>query len=234
MTVTIQQKQNPTFTINSTSPVIAEDRAVTIAGILYGPAAATTVNGIPATTTAAPTTTATTPEPNTLVTLYGRVPGGAWEQIATATTVSDGGYTFTESPVNNTVYQVRTTLAKPRFVRSTALLYQGVQDAVTLSGSDYLTATVGETVTLNGTVSPSQSNQIAYLQSLGSDGNWHNVETGVVNGTSFSFQYTFGQAATVELRAWVTGNSLNLGAASAPVTVAVSGVAPVTSLPTAS
>jgi hypothetical protein len=50
----------------------------------------------------------------------------------------------------------------------------------------------------------------------------------------YSFSYTFGKQGTHQLRARIYGGPENIGAASAPVTITVTGVAPVTSLPPAS
>jgi hypothetical protein len=241
VTVTIEQRQNPAFTITSSSPTITYGQPVTISGILYEAASATplTTNS----TTSTSSTTTPTPEPSTLVTLYGKTAGGTWQQLATTTTATDGSYSFLcaptststpscPNPVHNTVYQVRTTLTP---VRSTASLYEGVQDVVTITGSGVLTATVGETITLTGTVQPDHTGHVIYLQSLGSDHAWHNVETGVVaTGSTYSFTYAFGEAGTFQLRARIYGGPENVGAALPSVTVTVSGVAPIATLTPAS
>jgi len=212
VTVEVQQKQNPTFTINSSSPIITEGGSVTISGVLYKPGS-------------------TTPGPLTSVTLYGKQAGSGFEALATTTTGPDGSYNFSQTPVYNMVYKVETTL-KPH--RATADLYQGVQDMVMISSSSPAT-TDGGSVTISGTVSPNKAGHAIYLQRMGNDGNWHDVALGVVTSTStYSFTYTFGQMGTFQLRARIYGDPDNIGAASQPVTVTVSGVAPVTSLPPAS
>ncbi len=241
VSVTIQQKQNPAFTINSSSPTISDGQAVTISGILYEPASTTssaaTSTDTSTTTTTTTTTTSTsaatptpTPEASTLVSLYGKTAGASWQQLATTTTGNDGSYSFTRSPVANTVYEVRTTL-RQKPVRKTATLWEGVQDVVTINGSGYQTATAGETLTFTGTVTPDHTDDVIYLQSLGADGAWHNVDTGILaSGSTYSFSYAFGAAGAFQLRARVYGDPENLGAASPVVTVTVSGVAPVASL----
>jgi hypothetical protein len=94
---------------------------------------------------------------------------------------------------------------------------------------------VGGTITLTGTVAPDHIGHVIYLQSLGSDGAWHNVEAGIVGpGSTYSFNYSFGGAGTFQLRARIYGGPENLGAASPSVTVAVSGVAPIATLTPAS
>ncbi len=213
VTVTIQQKQNARFTINSSSPIIADGQPVTISGVLYKP-------------------TGATPKPSTQVTLYGMTSGGSWQALGTTITAANGSYSFTESPIHNEAYKVKVTLNPSR---TTATLYEGVQDVVTINGSSYQTATVGETITLTGTVAPNHAGHVIYLQSETSDGNWHNVQAGIVtSGSTYSFPYTFGQAGTFDLRARIYGGPENVGAASNAVTVSVSGVAPLSTLPPAS
>jgi hypothetical protein len=215
VTLTVQQKQNPSFTINSSSPVIPEGQSVMISGVLYEPGSMST------------------PEPSTEVTLYGKVAGGGgFIPIASTPTGMDGSYSFMESPTYNTVYKVETTL-KPR--RVTADLYQGVQDVVTLTSPSTAATMAGGSVTITGTVSPDKTGHAIYLQQLGPDGHWHDVQLSVVGtGSTFSFTYTLGKDGTFQLRARIFGDRDNVGGASAPVTVTVTGVEPVTSLPPAS
>jgi hypothetical protein len=210
VTVTVEQKQNPTFTINSSSPIIPAGQSATISGVLYQPGS-------------------TTPLGSTEVTLFARTASSPFHAVATKPTGTDGSYSFTDTPTHNTVYEVITTL-KPR--RHTALLFEGVQDVVsTPVGSS--TATVGGTVTFTGTVSPDHTGHLIYLQMLGPDGRWHIVDAGVLGtGSAYSFTPTFGQPGTFQLRARIFGGPENVGGASQAVTVTVSGVA--ASLPPAS
>ncbi len=67
LTLEVQQKQLPDFTIASSQPIAPEGTAVTISGVLD--AAATT-----------------TPKPTTQVTLYGKQNGGTFEALATTVT----------------------------------------------------------------------------------------------------------------------------------------------------
>lgn len=118
--------------------------------------------------------------------------------------------------------------------RHSAELFQGVQDLLTISASS-MTATVGGTVTVSGTVTPDKAGHSIYLQRFGSDNHWHNVAMGtVMPGSTYSFTYTFGRMGTVALRARIVADPDNIGAVSAPATITVTGLAPVTSLPPAS
>jgi len=212
VTVLITQKEVPSFTINSSAPIIPVGQMVTISGLLYEPGSTTTV------------------QPSTQVTLFGKPVHGTFAALATVMTSSDGGYSFVQSPIHNEVYEVETV--KPQ--RTTAGLFEGVQDVVTMNASS-ATGTVGGTVSLSGTVSPDHTGHVVYLQRLGTDGYWHNVATGVVGtGSTFSFTYTFGEAGTTQLRGRIFGGPENVGGASPSVVIVVSGVAPISSLPAAS
>jgi len=213
LTVTVQQRQVPDFTIHTSSPIIGIGQSATISGVLDQPGGST-------------------PQASTEVTLWGLQDGGNWQALATTSTKGDGSYGFTVSPAHNTAYRVRTTLAP---ARHTAVLYEGVQDAVTISASS-LTGLVGNTITLTGTVAPPHFGHVIYLQRLGTDGYWHRVAmTWVVSGSTFSFAYPLTQPGTLQLRARITGGPENVGAASPPVTITVSGkAAPVVGLPPAS
>jgi hypothetical protein len=215
VTVAVQQMQLPGFTINSSDQLIAYGQSVTISGVLGEP------------------TAASTPEPNTPVTLWAR---NAYQiqftPVGDTTTGSDGSYTFArQMPAYNTVYQVRTTLAPHRH---SAALFEGVQDVLTLTPSS-TTSEVGGHVTFLGTVLPDKAGHLIYLQLLGADGDWHNEEVRFVSGAStVPFGWTFGKPGMYKFRARITGDSSNVGGASAPVTITVSPAVSTTTLPPAS
>ncbi len=200
LTVTIQQAQVPDFTINSSDPIIQEGQMVDVTGVLYEPGT-------------------TTPEPNTQVTLWARVAGqGHYMALETKVTGTDGSYDFTEKPAVNTEYQTRTTFAPHRH---SAVLFEGVRDMVTLTATPS-SATSGEPVAFSGSVTPDKAGDVVYLQRLGSDGDWHNVAVGTVNGAStFHFVRTFGAAGPKTFRARIPGDPENVGGASPAVTVNV-------------
>jgi hypothetical protein len=211
LTESVEQTENPSFTVNSSSPIVPEGQSTTISGLFEK-----------ASTSA--------PEPNTQVTLFGKQSGGTFEALATGVTSSTGGYSFAQTPVHNTVYYVAATLT-PK-VRS-AVLFEGVQDELTINPSG-TTATVGSSITVTGTITPDKTGHEVTLQELGTDGHWHDLQYGTVTtGSAYSFTVTFGQAGTTQLRARILGGPDNIGNASASVSVSVSGVAPVASLPAA-
>jgi hypothetical protein len=210
--VTIQQAQVADFTIKSSDPIIKNGSSVTISGVLDKAGT-------------------TTPEPSTDVTLWVRNPGQAqFHALQAGTTAGDGGYQFTEQPTENELYQVRETFSPHRH---TAVLFEGVQDVVTMTASAS-NSTVGGAVTFMGDVTPSKAGHVVYLQKLGEDGDWHTVEVRfLTSGSTFQFVWTFGTTGQKTFRARITGGSENIGGASAPVTVAV-GPSSVSSLPPAS
>ena len=210
--VVIEQTEVPGFTINTSDPIVQNGQAVTISGVLDSPGT-------------------TTGEPNTSVSLFEKVPrsNGPYRELTTTTTAADGSYSFANvASSTNELYLVRTTFA-PR--RHTAVLFQGVQDVVTMSSSSS-TSTVDGHIVFTGSVSPDKAGHAIYLQKLGKDGDWHTVEVRFVNSAStFQFGWTFGTAGTKEFRARITGGPANVGGASAPVTIVVS-QPPLSTLPT--
>lgn len=209
VTVEVQQKQVPGFTINSSDQLISYGQSVTVSGVLDN----------------APKSTP--------VTLWAR--NGYQDQftpVADTTTGAGGSYSFApQTPSYNTVYIVRTTLAPHRH---SAALFEGVQDVLALTPSS-TTSEVGGHVTFTGTVLPDKSGHVIYLQLLGKDGDWHNEEIRIVStGSTFQFGWTFGKPGTDKFRARITGDRGNVGGASAPVAIQVSPATNPSALPPAS
>jgi hypothetical protein len=208
LSITIQQRQVPDFTINSTDPVIQVGQSATIFGKLY-------MKGT------------TTPEPNTPVTLCGKIAGEPFTCDTAGVTGSDGGYSFIVSPVHNEVYVVQTTLPPHRH---TARLLEAVRDAVILTASSS-TATPGQKVTFTGTVTPDKAGDTVYLERLGADGNWHVVAVSSVRPNStFQFVKVLGNPGTKMFRAHVLADPLNVGGVSSPLKLTVT-LPPPSSLP---
>jgi hypothetical protein len=201
-TVDVQQTEVPDFTINTSLPLISYGSSATISGTLYLPGT-------------------TTPEPNVSVTLWGRSIGQPFHTMGLPTiTDMNGDYSFNVTPANNTVYQVRTTFRPPP-TRRTAVLWEGVQDVVTILAST-LNGVVGGQDQFTGTVSPDKAGHAIYLQRLGADGDWHTIEVGIVRPNStYSFTWTFGEPGVKYFRTRVPGGPANVGGASPPVQVTV-------------
>ncbi|MCL2419649.1 MAG: hypothetical protein FWD04_10175, partial [Conexibacteraceae bacterium] len=214
ITLTIQQQQNPSFTINGSAPVINDGQPVTISGTLFAAGSSTK------------------PQPNAPVTLYGRqLASGHLKAIASGTTDANGNYSFTQVPLRNMIYRVDTASGKPKM--QTAALYVGVQDVVTAALSAP-SITLGSPVTVSGTVTPEHSGHLIYLQVQNSSGEWATVAVSAVTPAStYSFTYRPGQTGTLALRVQITGGPYNVGSTSAPLALSVTGLAPVSSLPAA-
>ncbi len=90
LNLTVQQQQNPSFTINGSAPTIVNGQSVSITGTLYAAGSTTTV------------------PPGVSVTLYGRQGTGPFRAITGTTTDSSGNYSFTQMPLHNMVYHVQT------------------------------------------------------------------------------------------------------------------------------
>lgn len=209
--VIVQQTEIPGFSIQSSNPVTPNGQAVTISGTLDQPGT-------------------TTGEPNTSVSLFEAAPGtSGFHELTTTTTSADGAYSFGNvTSSTNRLYQVRTTFA-PR--RHSAVLFEGVQDVVTMQSSAQ-TSPVGGAVTFTGSVSPDKAGHVVYLQRMGTDNDWHTVARRyITNASTYQFTWTFGTAGTKQFRSRITGGPANIGGASAPVTIAVS-QPPLSSLPT--
>jgi hypothetical protein len=205
--VTIQQRQVTGFTINSSNPVTPYGTPVTISGVLTpGPTAQPAIVEL----WARPTT------------------GGPFTMIGTSPVSASGAYSFTETPLANTIYQARVTFGA---IHRSAPLWEGVRDLVTLTPSS-TTSMVGGKVTFTGDVMPGKAGHVVYLQRLGADGEWHAVESTFASSLStFQFDWTFARQGTYQFRARIFSDGHNVGAPSAPVRITVMGIAPVTTLP---
>jgi hypothetical protein len=216
VTVNVEQAQVPGFTILSSSPIASSGGTVTISGVFDRPGTSQ-------------------PEPNTIVQLWGRTPDQpGFAVLADATTGSNGTYSFTQAGLTtNTVYYVATMPLPHSKRQHTALLYQGVQDVVTMQASASSAGT-GQNVTFVGTVLPDKTGHLVYLQKLGADGEWHIVALGIVGrGSTFHFNWTAGSPGIYSLRARVPSDEMTVGGASAPVALTAR-VPAATTLPTAS
>jgi len=211
----IQQTQVPGFTINTSAPIVSEGGSATISGVLDEPGT-------------------TTPEPNTVVQLWGRHADSPFVVLADGTTDQNGNYSFPQVALtSNTVYYVATMRLANSPRRHTARLFEGVRDLVTMQ-SNTSSANTDQTVTFTGTVLPDKAGHVIYLQKLGKDGDFHTVEIGIVrNDSTFQFAWTLGSAGSHTFRARITSDENNIGSASPPVTITAT-TPPASSLPPAS
>ena len=211
VSVVINQRQSPYFTISSSSAIVPNGSQATISGTLYQQHSST-------------------PQGGSEVALFSRTPqSGAYAYVTTTTTGSDGTYSFSVQNTTNKIYQARTIMSSP--TRYSAQLFQGVQDTVTMSANTSSASTTSP-VTFSGTVTPSKAGHVVYLEKLGSDGRWHVVATSTISPTStFTFSYAFGYPGAKQIRARVVGGPINVGGISGTVPVTVT-LPPLSMLPT--
>jgi hypothetical protein len=208
-TIVVEQTEVPGFTIGSSNPIVPNQTPVSITGTLLAPFGGAA-------------------EPGVSVALYTSQPGQHnWSETQTTTTGPDGAYTFTVQASTNDLYRARTTFAP---VRASAVLYQGVQDVVSIMPSE-TAAVVGQPLTFSGNVSPGKPGDAVYLERLGKDGNWHVVKSSTLNPASdYSIGWTFGTPGAKQIRVQVLGDPQNVTGASAAVPITVT-LPPVSSLP---
>jgi hypothetical protein len=216
LTMTVQQTENPAFTINTSAPVLVDGQSATISGSLYTPGM-----------TPAPE------ELNVPVTLWARQIGAnRFQPVDQGTTGSTGTYSFDVTPQHSTVYRVSTTFSPPA-LRRTAVLLEAVRDAVSLTPST-LDAQVGVPVTLTGTVAPDAAGHLVQLEQLGTDGSFHVISVAFISPTSaYQFKWTPGYPGTYVVRSTVPGDRRNASGSSTPVNISVA-LPPVAALPTSS
>jgi hypothetical protein len=198
--VTIQQTQNPSFTINTPNPTISFGGSDTVTGTLYAKGSSTT------------------PAPATAVELcHGAVRGGA-ATCDQNTTTANGGYTFTVTPNTNQWYYVKTVLGN----RRTANLFIGVHDVITAAVSG--PHQVGHIDTFSGNVAggTSKAGEYVLLQRKGADGDFHDVSIGRVKAdNSYSISWRYGTAGSKVFRTRILADGQNLGDVSDDVPVTV-------------
>jgi len=212
--VEIEQTQAPAFTIVSSRPLAPAGSSVTISGVLDRPGAAT-------------------PEPNALIQLWGRRAGQSrFVVLADGITAGDGSYRFTQRGLaTDMTYFVRTMPMPHTGPRQTALVYQGVQDVVTMRPSS-AEASAGQPVGFTGTARPEEAGHEVYLQELGRDGDWHTIEVGTIRAdATFRFTWRSGPPGAFAFRARITGDRLQVGGRSGAVAVTVAASPPGASAP---
>ncbi len=201
VTVSVQQAQAPGFTIMSNVPTITfGGTGATLSGVLDNAGT-------------------TTPDPGVSVRLWSHLPGAKWHTAGTPVdTASDGSYSFKVKPGANTIYEVRTTFAPHR---STAPLYLGVHDALTMTPSA-TTVAVGTKVTFSGTVSPDKAGSAIYLERMGADGHWQIVATQkVTHASTYAFNWRVERIGSLQFRVRIPSDTYTLGNASAAATITV-------------
>ncbi len=185
------QPQDPQLTIASSADPLEAGLPVTISGL------ATAGAGV-------------------AVKLLGRTGGGAFALLAEGTTDATGRYSFTQSPLQNTVYRVTASGA------SSTSLFEGVAFALAAEAFP-ATAKAGQAVTFSGSVTPAAPGQQLYLEQRSPSGiGFHMVATGTVaTAPLYSIAHSFTKPGTYTLRVRVPAGAGHESTASAPFILTV-------------
>ena len=187
----ISQPQNPNLTIKASADPISFGQTVTLSGV------AANAGSKP-------------------VTLFARPRGGKFAPVATGTTQPNGEYSFTQTPLANTVYQV--TVGNT----TSAALFEGVKYMLTPAPAA-TSVPAGSPITFTGTVSPVHAGHPIYIERQNASGvNFHVVEVGVVSAAgTYSISHAFLGAGVAKLRVKIPGDPENQGVASPLTSVTI-------------
>lgn len=187
----ISQAQNPNLTLTPSADPITVGQSVVLTGQLQGGG-------------------------GQQIALLAATHGQHLTQVATTTADSLGNYSFTQTPVHSTIYQVKGG------GKSSAQLFEGVKDLLTASETP-ATISAGQSVTFSGTVAPNKAGHVIYLQRQNPTGNgFHTVQvTNVGPGSVYSITRRLFTPGTKVFRVLIPGGPSNQGAASSPFTVTV-------------
>lgn len=192
LTYAISQAQNPALTIAASADPIAFGQSVTISGTLE--------HGV-----------------DVPVTLLARTDQQSFAPMAQATTDKQGNYSFpAQAPVNSTFYKVRAA------GRASAVLYEGVKDALTAQVSQ-TTVQAGQSLTFSGAVAPDHTGHIIYLERQNESGSgFHVVQIATIGaGSTYSIVHKVYDPGTRVFRIKIPGGPENEGAVSPPFTIQV-------------
>ena len=187
----VSQAQNPALTLQPSANPIGAGQPVTLSG--------TVANGA-----------------GQPVMLYARTRGHKFAQVAQTVAGTDGGYSFAQAPLFNTLYQVRAA------GKRSAQVFEGVRDVLTATVSSS-SVTAGQSVTFSGTVTPDKTGHVIYLQRRNASGNgFHTVKVAFVGpGSAYSITRRLSVPGTKTFRVFIPGGPVNQGAASQPFTITV-------------
>lgn len=202
LTYQISQAENPALTLTANPDILAYGQSATLAGVVLGG------NKVP-------------------VTLMARTDGTRFSPVAQSTTDAGGHFTFTQMPINNTLY-FATTGGRRVGGRSSAQVFVGVHDVLSTPTVSATTIMAGQSITVTGSVQPDKSGHVIYLQRQNHTGDdFHNIaSTRVQAGSTYTLQKSFFVPGTYTLRVHISGGPETEGASSAPFQVTVTPVPP--------
>jgi hypothetical protein len=187
----ISQAQNPALTITPSADPIDVGQSVTLSGVVKNGAGAA-------------------------VALFAKQHGQQFTQVAQTVADGSGNYQFTQVPVHNVLYQVRSGSV------SSAQLFEGVKDLLTANVSA-TSVSAGQPVTFSGTVAPDKTGHVIYLQRQNPSGSgFHTVQVANVGADStYSITRRLFNPGTKVFRVLIPGGPFNQGATSQPFTITV-------------
>jgi hypothetical protein len=187
----ISQAQNPNLTLNPSADPITVGQTVILSGTLSGGT-------------------------GQVLSVFAQTHGQKLTEIGQTLADSNGYYAFPQTPLHNTIYQVKGG------GKSSAQLFVGVKDLLTASETPS-TVAAGQSVTFSGTVAPDKTGHVIYLQRQNPSGNgFHTVQVENVGpGSVYSITRRLFVPGTKVFRVLIPGGPANQGAASQPFTVTV-------------
>jgi hypothetical protein len=192
------------FTYDGTGNV-SSARAVTIQGPARQKIAITPTTityGSSASVTGALTDVDGVPLAGATTRLQSRSPGAAtWTTVSTLTTSSTGTVSASVKPSANREYRLISDATSAYAAASSATVLVQVRQKVTAALNDS-SITLGQSVTITGSVAPNHAGQTVILQRY-SSGAWQTVKSATLTSTStYSFSYKPGSAGTRTLRVY--------------------------------
>ncbi len=145
-----------------------------------------------------------------------RIPGAPFTPVTTTTSGSEGKYSFTQAPQENTSYRVTSGGV------SSTILFEGVKYVLT-AGVSAGTVQSGQAVTFSGTATPIEAGHAVYLERENlTGGGFHVVDVGTVGmDGKYSIAHTaFGQGKQV-VRVKIPGDPANQATSSSTFTLEV-------------
>ncbi|HEX4466693.1 MAG TPA: hypothetical protein VH025_05860 [Solirubrobacteraceae bacterium] len=152
------------------------------------------------------------------VTLLARTGAGGFTSVAKTTADSLGAYSFTETPSENTYYEVSSAAG------TSATLFEGVAFTPTTPAQP-AGVHAGEQLSLTGTALPALPGQVVYLERKSTSGaGFHVVATGTVTDSlsDYSISYTPAGSGASVMRIRVAGDAKHLTGFGEPFSVTVS------------
>jgi hypothetical protein len=191
LSYSISQRQNPRLTINTSADPLDYGQPLTLTGVVAG-------------------------APSRPVTLMARGVGGTFAAVASATTDASGGYSFTQTPLQNTIYRVSSGTV------NSASVFVGVRYVLTAAVSA-TTVSSGQALTFAGTLTPDRIGHVVYLERQNLiGGGYHVVDVATVRPDStYSLAHAIYGSGKETFRVKIPGDPTNQAVSSTPFSIEV-------------